>query len=117
MEADLKPPVISDSPLYQLVRKGNIEAFNTQRDITCDFAGHDFRGIDLRGINADNINFSNCYFHGSDLRGLDLTSCNLEGASIHRAHIAGVYFPSELAAEEIRLSLKEGIRMRYKQSN
>ena len=115
MEADLNPPVISDTPLYQLVREGNITAFNDQRDITCDFSGHDFRGIDLRGINADNINFSDCYFHGSDLRGLDLTSSNLEGASIHRARIAGAYFPPELAAEEIRLSLKEGIRMRYNQ--
>ena len=57
----------------------------------------------------------NLYFHGSDLRGLDLTSSNLEGASIHRARIAGAYFPPELAAEEIRLSLKEGIRMRYNQ--
>ncbi len=113
MHSEVKSPLISDNPLYQLLRDQNTRAFNAQRELTCDFSGLDFRGIDLRGINTENINFANCYFHGSDLRGLDLQTCNLSGASLHRAHIAGTYFPPELDAAEIRLSLKEGTRMRY----
>ncbi|NIV31835.1 MAG: hypothetical protein GWN58_20815, partial [Anaerolineae bacterium] len=51
-------------------------------------------------------------FRQADLRGLDLRQTRLEGASIHGAKVAGVYFPEDLSAEEIQLSLLQGTRMR-----
>ena len=115
MHTQIEQPTISDDPLYRLIREKKIADFNEQRKDTCDFSGLDFRGVDLRGLDVSNINFSNCYFHGSDLRGLNMYSCIMEGSSIHRAHIAGTYFPPQIAASEIKLSLKEGTRMRYQQ--
>ncbi len=113
MLSQIDQPVISDDPLYLMIREKRIEEFNNQRSESCDFSGLDFRGVDLRGIHTDNINFSGCYFFGSDLRGLDLSNCQLQGASIHNAHIAGVLFPNQLSATEIQLSHQEGTRMRY----
>lgn len=109
-------PAIAEDRLYQLIRSRLIKEFNAQREAfnSYDFSGMDFRGLDLRGINTENLNFSNCYFRQADLRGLDLRSCNMEGASIHATKISGVYFPKELSAEEIVLSLTHGTRMRYR---
>ena len=39
---------------------------------------------------------------------------DLEGASIAGTKISGTYFPKELSAEEINLSLQHGTRMRYR---
>ena len=50
----------------------------------------------------------------ADLRGVDLKLAKMEGASIHGAHISGAYFPNELSADEIELSLRTGTRMRYR---
>ena len=49
----------------------------------------------------------------SNLRGIDFSEARLEGASIHGAQISGVYFPAQLRADEISLSLEHGTRMRY----
>ena len=106
-------PILSDDPLYRLIRDRKIEAFNQQRGDTCDFSWLDFRGLDLRGIDTRNIDFSNAYFRNADLRGLDLRTCNLEGANIHGAQIAGAYFPINLSADELLLSCTHGARMRY----
>lgn len=109
-------PAIAEDRLYQLIRSRLIKEFNVQREAfsSYDFSGMDFRGLDLRGINTENLNFANCYFRQADLRGLDLRTCNMEGASIHATKISGVYFPKELSAEEVVLSLTHGTRMRYR---
>ncbi len=110
-----QPPAMkNDEPLYRLLREGQIDEFNRQREagIDGDLTHCDFRGIDLRGINADKIDFSGSYFRQADLRGVDFTHSNLEGASIHAAKISGVYFPSMLSADEITMSLLYGTRMR-----
>jgi uncharacterized protein YjbI with pentapeptide repeats len=109
-------PAITADPLYQLLRQREIKEFNLLRagKSYCSFAGMDFRLLDLRGIDAEDIDFSNGYFRQADMRGLDLRTCRLEGASIHGAKISGVYFPKELSAEEILLSLTQGTRMRYR---
>jgi uncharacterized protein YjbI with pentapeptide repeats len=104
--------IISDDPLYQLIRNRQIDAFNSQREASCDFSGFDFRGLDLRDIKAENINFSDCYFRSADLRGVDFRSCCFNGASIHAAHISGTYFPDNIDASELMLSLLHGTRMR-----
>ena len=66
-----------------------------------------------RMVVADGLDLSDGYFRQADLRGVDLSKTKLLGASIHGAKISGVYFPIDLAAEEILMSLEHGTRMRY----
>lgn len=109
-------PIISQDPLYQLLRDENMDAFNqaVAEGKTCNLVECDFRGLDLRGLIADGLNMSGAYFRGADLRGIDFRRCNLEGASFIDSKLSGCYFPKELAAEELRLSLEQGIRVRIK---
>lgn len=105
-----------DSPLFALLRADDINAFNLQRPGTgpIDLAGGDFRGLDLRDLNAEDIDFTDAYFRSADLRGVDLRTATLEGASIAHAQISGAYFPAELSADEILMSVNFGTRLRYR---
>ncbi len=109
-------PIISDQPLYRLLREGKISEFN-QRVIageSVDLSGCDFRHMNLQGIVTKGLDFSGSYFRQADLRGVDFSECmSMDGASIHDAKISGVYFPKQIRAEEILLSLEHGTRMRY----
>ncbi len=109
-------PKISSDALYQLIRNEKFEEFNRRRASgeKCDLIAHNFRGLDLRKVDFAGLDLSSCYFRQADMRGLNLSTCRLEGASIHDANIAGVYFPKELAPEEITLSRTIGTRMRYR---
>jgi uncharacterized protein YjbI with pentapeptide repeats len=109
-------PSMKDDPLYLLLRNGKIEEFNIlkQGGEPCDLSGADLRGVDLRGLDTDGLDLSGSYLRQADLRGLDLRGTKLEGASIHAAKISRVYFPPELSADEITLSLLHGTRMRYR---
>ena len=109
-------PEIKDDPMYQLLREGDVDEFNTRRagGENCDLTGCDFRTLDLRKLHAKGLDLRNCYFRQADLRGVDLSGANMEGASINAAKISGAYFPPELSAEEIMLSLTHGTRMRYR---
>jgi uncharacterized protein YjbI with pentapeptide repeats len=102
-------------PLYSLLREGSCEEFNRRRKAgeNCDLRGCDLRGLDLREVEVANIDFSDCYFRQTDLRGLDLRSCRMQGASLHGARVSGAFFPVQLAAPEIELSVQLGTRMRY----
>ncbi|MBM4123431.1 MAG: pentapeptide repeat-containing protein [Nitrospira sp.] len=106
----------SNDPLYRLLREGSVKEFNVRKEAgeKCNLANCDLRDADLRGLNAKGLDFSGCYFRQSDLRGIDFRDSNLEGASINAAKVSGAYFPQELTAEEIALSLQHGTRMRYK---
>lgn len=108
-------PQIKNDALYQLLREGQIEEFNKRKAAgeSADLTACDFRHVDLRGIDASGLDFSDCYFHQTDLRGVDLRQAEMQGASINGAKISGVYFPPQLTAEEIGLSLIHGTRMRY----
>ena len=108
-------PKITQDPLYQLLRSGEIEAFNKRRAAgeLCDLTNCDFRNVDLRNIEADGLDLTGCYFRQSDLRGVDLSKTKMDGASINGARISGVFFPRELSADEINLSIVHGTRMRY----
>ena len=110
-----QPPAIKGDPLYQLLREGKIDEFNARHAAgeQCDLTAADFRGLDLRGLVADGLDLSDGYFRQADLRGVDLSKTKLLGASIHGAKISGVYFPIDLAAEEILMSLEHGTLMRY----
>jgi uncharacterized protein YjbI with pentapeptide repeats len=110
-------PQISDDPLYRLLREGKVSEFNQRiaAGETANLTSCDFRHINLTGLITDELDFSNSYFRQADLRGVDFSNCNsLEGASIHGAKISGAYFPREIRAEEILLSLEHGTRMRYR---
>jgi uncharacterized protein YjbI with pentapeptide repeats len=109
-------PQIKDDPMYQLLRDGDTEEFNTRRAAgeSCDLTGCDFRTLDLRKLDAKGLDLRDCYFRQTDLRGVDLSEANLEGASINAAKISGAYFPKQLSAEELNLSLTHGTRMRYR---
>ena len=109
------PILKNEDPAYRMIRDGNIDDFNAHKAAggAVDLKGCDFRGVDLRGIDASGLDMSDCYFRQADLRGIDFTQTNLEGSSINSAKISGTYFPKEITAEELELSLVHGIRMRY----
>ena len=108
-------PVIKKDPLYQLLRTEDIKNFNEQRDQlnTSELKSGDYRGRDLRNMKAQGLDFSNSYFRNADLSGIDFRNTNLEGASLLDAKLSGTYFPVALSAQEIRLSLDTGTRLRY----
>ncbi|MEJ2345944.1 MAG: pentapeptide repeat-containing protein [Gammaproteobacteria bacterium] len=112
----MSKPLMKEDPMYQLLRQGKVEDFNTlkERGQSCDLTGSDLRGLDLRGLNVSGLDLSGAYLRQADLRGLDFSDARLEGASINGAKISGAYFPPELSAEEISLSLLHGTRMRYR---
>jgi len=109
-------PQIKDNEMYRLLREGNIDDFNQRKAAgeDCDLSAADFRSVSLVGLNADGLDLSDSYFRMSNLRGVDLRQANMEGASIHGAQISGAYFPADLDAAEIELSLQHGTRLRYR---
>jgi len=108
-------PVVKHDKMNAMLREEKIDAVNQllKKGMKPDFSNTDFRALHLRGLIVDAVDFSNSYFRLADLRGIDFRTCNMEGASLHSAHITGCYFPKELSAEEIRMSVEHGIRMRY----
>ncbi len=111
----MSKPLVIDHPLYLLLRTGAINQFNQRwaKGERCDLRNCDFRSIDLRGLNAETLDLSNCYFKLADIRGIDFRNTNLEGASIKDAKVSGTYFPLKISADEIKLSLLYGTRLRY----
>ena len=108
-------PEISSDPLYVLLRDEDIKGFNEKKP-TLDIShlqGKNYRGLDLRNMNADGLDFSNAYFRNTDLRGIDFSNTQLNGASLADAKISGCYFPATLDANEIRMSIECGTRLRH----
>ena len=112
------PPAISQDPLYQMLRNDDVAGFNQAiRDgKTCDLRGMDLRGLDLRGLLLKGMDVSDCYLRGADLRGIDFRGCNLDGVSLANARVSGCYFPADLGAAEIRMSVELGTRLRHPRS-
>jgi uncharacterized protein YjbI with pentapeptide repeats len=108
-------PIITDDPLYCLLREGKIDEFNARRQAGAqtELRQCDFRGSDLRGMDANGLDLTDAYFRGADLRGLDLRETNMRGASLAQAHISGTYFSAELDAQELMMSVQYGTRLRY----
>lgn len=109
-------PLMSRDPLFQLLRSEEVAEFNRRRAAgeKLDLRGADLSRIDLRGLEADGLDLSDCYLRMSDLRGIDFRRACVEGASFASANISGCYFPVELAADELALSLSQGTRVRYR---
>ncbi len=108
-------PRKSDCPLYELLRNGELEEFNRRHaaGAHCELVGADLSRLDLRGLDARGLDLRDCYFRSCDLRGIDFRETRLEGASFAQAHVSGCYFPRELPAAEIELSVNFGTRVRY----
>jgi uncharacterized protein YjbI with pentapeptide repeats len=108
-------PAFSKDPLYQMLRGDDIKGFNAKRaaGTACDLRDVDLRALDLRGMNADGLDMSGAYLRDADIRGIDFSNTRMEGVSLRGARISGVMFPAELGADEIRLSVEFGTRMRY----
>jgi len=108
---------MKDSEMFMALRNGDVEAFNRLRagGEVPDLEGANLRGADFRGADLQDVSLKNAYLPYADLRGSDLRSCNLEGASIKEAHISGVYFPADIPAQEILMSVQYGTRLRTQQ--
>lgn len=113
-------PKIFQNRLYDLLRNEQIDEFNELKasgePTEGTLCGGDFRGVDLRNLDADGLDLRDAYFRSADLRGIDFRNANIEGASFCEAQISGCYFPKEAYAEEIRLSVDYGIRIRYQRA-
>lgn len=113
MQTALRLP--TTEPLYTLLREGHIEEFNqrVQAGETIDLTHCDLSRLDLRGLHTQGLDFTNSYFRLTNLSGIDFSEAILRGASFKKANISGVLFPVELSAEEIKLSIEYGTRVRY----
>jgi uncharacterized protein YjbI with pentapeptide repeats len=100
--------------MYQLLRDENVEQFNKEKaeGKTCDLTGCDFKGLDLRNLDAGGLDLTDAYFRGADLRSIDFRACKLLGASIADAKISGCYFPEDIIATEVLMSVQHGTRLR-----
>ena len=88
----------------ELVAQGKIQNLQNQN----------LANLDLRWYNLSNMDFSGSYMRGVNLSGLDLRGANFSGVSLKDAKVSGCYFPKDLSAEEIRLSLEFGTRVRHR---
>ena len=70
--------------------------------------------LDLRGYDLSNMDLTGSYMHGTNLTGMDIRGANLSGTSLKDAKVSGCYFPKDLPADEIRLSLEFGTRVRHR---
>lgn len=105
---------IKRTPKPQILFEENREAFNkaVASGKQPDFTNQNLSDLDLTGFNLRAANLSGCYLRGANLAGQDLSAANLHGASLKNAKVSGCLFPAGLSAEEIRLSVDMGIRMR-----
>ena len=108
---------IPNDAMYRLLREGCITEFNAKKA-----SGETVRFTGVRSEGASTYEGSmpmgwisaTVIFAKSDLRSVDFRNARLEGASINAAKISGAYFPADLTASEIELSLLHGNRMRYR---
>ena len=111
-------PGFLQDPAFKLLRVGEVDAFHKnieERDVV-DFTGADLRGTDFRKVELSKVILRDAYLRDADLRGCDLRDLDLEGVSLQNAKISGAYFPENVSANEIRMSLRHGTRIRTKQT-
>lgn len=77
-----------------------------------DLAGAHLRSYDLRKFNLSKANLTDAYMRATDLRGLDLRNAMFYGASLAEAKVSGAFFPENIPANEIMMSLQHGTRLR-----
>jgi uncharacterized protein YjbI with pentapeptide repeats len=107
-------PRFLDDAAYRCLRDGDLEGYHRAIEgrKLVDFSGTDLRGVDFRRADLSKIILRDAYLRDGDLRGCDLRHLDLEGTSMERAKIAGAYFPRSVSADEIRMSVECGTRIR-----
>jgi len=107
-------PIHLSDPAFKALRLSDLETFRrlTADHKQIDFSNTDLRGTDLRKVDLTRIVLTGAYLKECDLRGQDMRHMNLSGVSIHGAKIGGVYFPGDIDASEIAMSVSMGTRMR-----
>ncbi|MFP5383467.1 MAG: pentapeptide repeat-containing protein [Gammaproteobacteria bacterium] len=107
-------PHAIDHPLYRLLLAEDVAGFNARRNAgeSLSLKGAMLRGLDLRGLDASGLDLRDACLRGCDLRGIDFRTAQLDGATITEARVNGCYFAGTLAADEIRLALEKGTRLR-----
>jgi hypothetical protein len=99
---------------YLCLRVGDFDGFHAEiadrKEV--DFSDADLRAVDFRRGNLDKVVMRGAYLRDADLRGMDLRRLDLEGCSLLNAKVSGTYFPANLSAEEIQMSLQHGTRLR-----
>jgi uncharacterized protein YjbI with pentapeptide repeats len=107
-------PKFIDDDVFRCLRAGELDRFHhliERRDVV-DFSDADLRGTDVRKADIAKVVLRGAYLKDADLRGLDLRKHDLEGCSLHNAKIGGAYFPSNVSAAEIEMSVRHGTRLR-----
>jgi uncharacterized protein YjbI with pentapeptide repeats len=105
--------LVEDSELIKLLRNEDFGEFNRRAQAAPpDLRNAVLRMLDLRRADLRTADLRGAYLRDVDLRGLDLSNTQLDGASLHGAKVSGVLFPRNLSAQEILLSLHEGVRVR-----
>jgi len=109
---------IKRTPKPKILFEENREVFNkaVAGGKVADFSNQNLSDLDLTGFNLKNANLAGAYLRGANLAGQDLSESFLHGASLKQAKISGCLFPADLSAEEIRLSVDLGTRMRHKKA-
>lgn len=107
-------PRFLDDSAFRSLRTGDLDAFHRaiESRATVDFSGADLRGTDFRKVDLRKVVLRDAYLRDADLRGCDLRHMDMSGASLRNASISGAYFPANLSADEIQLSVAHGTRMR-----
>lgn len=107
-------PRFINSPAYRCLRVGDIAGFHhyTSEESLVDLSNADLRSVDLRKVDLSKVVLRGAYLKEADLRGQDLRQHDLEGCSLRHAKVGGVYFPDDLRAEELQMSLHFGTRLR-----
>lgn len=107
-------PRFLDDPAFKALRVGELDQYHQaarQRE-RVDFSNTDLRGTDFRKVDLSNLIVRNAYLRDADFRGCDMRHMDLDGVSIHNAKISGAFFPKNVSAAEIRMSLRHGTRIR-----
>lgn len=109
-------PRFPEDEAYRALRSGDLVRYHQviAGRSQVDFSNSDLRGADLRGVLLEKVVLRGSYLRDADLRGLDLRAHDLEGCSLSHAKVSGTYFPDNLSAEELRLSLEFGTRLRHR---
>lgn len=108
-------PLFPDDPAFKALRLGDFESFNqlTSGKTAVDFSEADLRGVDFRGVKIiEKLKVRGAYMRDADLRGLDLRTWDMEGCSLYHAKISGAYFPANVGAQELTISVQLGTRIR-----
>lgn len=111
-------PRFLEEEAFKCIRAGDVNGYcrAVEGRKIVDFSGADLRATDFRKIDTSKIVLRDAYLRDADFRGCDLRQTDLEGASLHNAHIAGTYFPVNISASELQLSIEHGTRLRIQKS-